>query len=289
MKEYIEIYNKNREKIETILESSIESLDKLGNEAHNFYRKLFTTFPSLEVVYVIDATTKIQTSANIYSKYNDESERDKSRNYLINKLKIKENHFAFTNPYQSSTTGTLCVTVSKKEGNNIIFMDFVLEKLLERIGLIEKHIYFSKIIKAFYFAAGFFMMLLSVSAIIYGGYDFISNITQNSLNIDAIFKPVIATTLGLAIFDLAKTVLEQEVFFKSYSKDSRIEIKILTKFLITILIALSIETLMVVFKIAIESYDKMVNALYLMGGISFIILSLALLIFLTKTNKTLEV
>lgn len=286
MKEYIEIYNENREKIENIIEGSIESLDKLTNEAENFYQKLFITFPSLEVVYTVDAVSKVQTSANIYSKYNDDSEKDKSRSYLINKLNIKANNFAFTSPYQSATTGTLCITVSKKEGNKIIFMDFVLEKLLERLGLIEKHIYFSKIVKTFYFIAGFFMMILSTAAIIYGGFDFVSNLIHNSLDIDSIFKPVIATTLGLAIFDLAKTILEQEVFFKSYSKDSKIEIKVLTKFLITILIALSIETLMVVFKIAIENYDKMINALYLMGGISFIIISLAVLIFLTRRKKS---
>ncbi len=285
MKEYIELYNKNKDKIEKILESSIEGMGKLQNESHNFYKKLFATFPSLEVIYIVDAITKIQTSANIYNKYNDETEREKSRSYLINKLNIKENNFAFTAPYQSATTGTLCITVSRKEGNHIVFMDFVLEKLLERVGLIEKHIYFSKIIKSFYFVAGFFMMLLSMAAIIYGGYDFVSHLLHDSITIDVIFKPVIATTLGLAIFDLAKTVLDQEVFFKSYSKDSKIEIKILTKFLITILIALSIETLMVVFKIAIENYDKMVNALYLMGGIALIILSLAVLIFLTKPVK----
>ena len=282
MKEYIEIYNSNKEKIESFIEGSVESLGKLSNAGEEFYEKLFVTFPSLEVVYMVDAASKIQTSANIYSKNQDESEKNKSRGYLINKLKIKENNFAFTDPYQSGTTGTLCITVSKKEGNNIIFMDFILEKLLERLGLIEKHIYFSKIVRCFYFVAGFFMMLLSTAAIVYGGYDFINNLLHSSLNIDAIFKPVIATTLGLAIFDLAKTILEQEVFFKSYLKDSKIEIRILTKFIITILIALSIETLMVVFKIAIENYDKMINALYLMGGISFIIISLAVLIFLTK-------
>ena len=41
-----------------------------------------------------------------------------------------------------------------------------------------------------------------------------------------------------------------------------------TKFLITIIIALSIEGLMVVFKIAIENYTHMINALYLITGIS---------------------
>ena len=282
MKEYIEIYNTHREKIESFIETSVINVDKFNIINDDLYNKLFNTFPSLEVVYVVDAISKIQTSANIYAKNQDEKEKDKSRNYLINKLKIKENNFAFTDPYQSAATGTICVTVSKKEGNNIIFMDFVLEKLLEKLGLIEKHIYFSKIIKSFYFVAGFFMMLLSVAAIVYGAYDFVKNIMYDSLSIDAIFKPVIATTLGLAIFDLAKTILEQEVFFKSYLKDSKIEIQILTKFIITILIALSIETLMVVFKIAIENYDKMINALYLMGGISFIIIALAALIYLTK-------
>ena len=33
------------------------------------------------------------------------------------------------------------------------------------------------------------------------------------------FKPIVALILGLAIFDLAKTILEREVFFKNYSKE----------------------------------------------------------------------
>jgi hypothetical protein len=285
LKEYIDLYIKNKGKIENFIENSIESLGKLENQSDDFYKQLFLTFPSLELIYIVDAKTNIQISPNIYKKNSDNDEKNKDRSYLINKLTIKNNGFAFTKPYQSST-GTLCITVSKKDGDNIIFLDFDLEKLLERVGIIEKHIYFSKIIKSFYFIAGFFMMILSISTIIYGGYNFINHFIQGSdINIDGIFKPVIATTLGLAIFDLAKTILEQEVFFKSYSKESKLEIKVLTKFLVTILIALSIETLIIVFKISIHNYEKMINALYLMGGVSFIILSLAVLIFLTKSKE----
>jgi hypothetical protein len=282
MKEYIEIYNENRDKIHAIIEQSIESLDQLSDEAADHYQKLYTAFPSLEVVYTVDADTKVQTSANVYRKHSDDNETNKSRAYLIDRLNITNNHLAFTNPYHSTATGSLCITVTKREGNTIIFMDFILEKLLERLGLIEKHLYFSNIVKGFYLIAGFVMMILSMAAILYGAYDFIVNLVVAKLDIDSIFKPVIATTLGIAIFDVAKTVLEQEVFFKSYSKDSKIEIKLLTKFLITILIALSIETLMIVFKIAIENYDKMINALYLMSGISSIIIAIALLFFFTK-------
>ena len=89
----------------------------------------------------------------------------------------------------------------------------------------------------------------------------------------------IALTLSIAIFDLAKTILEQEVFFKSYSKNAKVETKILTKFLTTIIIALSIEALIVVFKIALNDYVQMINAFYLIAGIALILISLTIFIY----------
>ncbi|MCG3717307.1 hypothetical protein L5F64_17070, partial [Aliarcobacter butzleri] len=74
----------------------------------------------------------------------------------------------------------------------------------------------------------------------------------------------------------------QEVFFKSYSKNSRVETKILTKFLTTIIIALSIEALIVVFKIAINDYVQMVNAFYLIAGIALILVSLTIFIYFSQ-------
>ena len=285
MREYIEIYQQNQEKIETFLEATLEKQHHLREQAEERFKKLFKSFPSLELVYVIDCKTKEQISSNIFRNKIDKSQKTKNRDYLINKLKIKDNGFAFTEPYQSTATGTTCITVSKKEGEEIVFLDFDLEILLERLGLIEKHRFFSSLTKSFYIIAGFFMMFLAGVAIVYAGIDFISNIMNHQLSIDTIFKPIIAATLGLAIFDLAKTILEQEVYFKSYLKDPRIELKTLTKFLVTILIALSIETLMVVFKIAIDNYDKMINAFYLMLGTSVFMVALSLMIYITKKKK----
>ena len=285
MKEYIEIYFQNKEKIESFIEDTLEKQNHLKNEIDDRFRKLFKSFPSLELVYMIDCTTKEQISNNIFRNKEDKTQKSQKRDYLIDKLKIKENGFAFTKPYQSSATGTTCITVSKKEDDEIIFLDFDLEILLERLGLIEKHKFFSQLTKSFYMIAGFFMMFLSAVAIVYAGIDFVSNLLNHKLSIDTIFKPIITATLGLAIFDLAKTILEQEVYYKSYIKDSRIEIKTLTKFLVTILIALSIETLMVVFKIAIDNYDKMINALYLMLGTSLFIVALSFMIYITKKKK----
>lgn len=285
MREYIEIYHHNQKKIESFIEDSLEKQNQVKDQLGEKFKKLFKSFPSLELIYMIDCTSKEQITHNIYRNKEDVTQKSQKRDYLIDKLNIKDNGFAFTTPYQSSATGTTCITVSKKEEDEIIFFDFDLEILLERLGLIEKHKFFSGITKLFYMIAGFFMMFLSIVAIVYAGIDFVSNLLNHKLSIDTIFKPIITATLGLAIFDLAKTILEQEVYFKSYIKDSRVEIKTLTKFLVTILIALSIETLMVVFKIAIENYDKMINALYLMTGTSLFIVALSFMIYITKKKK----
>ena len=78
----------------------------------------------------------------------------------------------------------------------------------------------------------------------------------------------------------------QEVFFKSYSKNSKVETKILTKFLTTIIIALSIEALIVVFKIALNDYVQMINAFYLIAGIALILISLTIFIhFSTRRTR----
>ena len=285
MREYIEIYEENKEKIESFIEDTLEKQNLLKSQLEENFKKLFKNFPSLELIYLVNYKTKNQISPNIYRHKIDDLQSSETRGYLIDKLNIKDNGFAFTKPYQSTTTGTTCVTVSKKEEDEIVFLDFDLEILLERLGLIEKNKFFSSITRTFYIISGFFMMFLSAVAIIYAGVDFVTNLMSARLSIDTIFKPIIATTLGLAIFDLAKTILEQEVYYKSYIKDPKIEIKTLTKFLVTILIALSIETLMVVFKIAIENYDKLINALYLMLGTSLFMVALSFMIYITKKKK----
>ncbi|MBD3790457.1 MAG: hypothetical protein IE885_08895 [Campylobacterales bacterium] len=282
MREYIDIYHQYREKVEDFIEDTFHNnIGHISELQEDNYDKLFQTFRSLELVYVVNAKTKLQTSPNIFPNKIDEVAKDVNRSYLINRLRNKENGFSFTTPYKSSATQNLCVTVSKQEGDDILLMDFNLTRLLERLGLIEKNAAFSGFQEMYYTIVGFFMMLISFAAILYAGINFFESMISLNISIRTIFKPIIAATLGLAIFDLAKTVLEQEVFYKSYKKDGKGEVKVLTKFLFTILIALAIETLMVVFKIAMNEDGQMINALYLMGGISLIIFALSVFIYLT--------
>lgn len=290
MKEFFETYIQNQEDIEYFLQESLKNLGNLSNHKKNDFKQLYTIFPSLELVYIVSKDTKIQTSSNFYRYKMDENGKDKDRSHLISKLHFKESNIAFSKPYISSATRNNCVTVTIKEGEDIFFLDFQIDILLQKLNLIELNKPFHSVTKGFYILAGFSMIILSIITILFSLYDFVAYLfSSNELSLEMIFKPIIALTLSIAIFDLAKTILEQEVFFKSYSKNSKVETKILTKFLTTIIIALSIEALIVVFKIAINDYDQMINAFYLIAGIALILISLTVFIYYsTKKQKQLS-
>lgn len=286
MREFLETYNQNQEDIEYFLQESLKNIGILTDHKKNDFKELYNLFPSLELVYIIDKDTKIQTSENIYRYKNDITAQDKDRSHLITKLHFKESNIAFSRPYISSATRSNCVTVTIKEGQDIFFLDFKIDILLEKLNLLELNKPFHSITKGFYILAGFSMMILAIITIVFSLYDFLAYLfSKNDLSLEMIFKPIIALTLSIAIFDLAKTILEQEVFFKSYSKNSKVETKILTKFLTTIIIALSIEALIVVFKIAINNYDQMINAFYLIAGIALILISLTIFIYFSAKKS----
>jgi hypothetical protein len=287
MREFFETYIQHQEDIEYFLQESIKNIGNLNGHKKNDFTQLYKIFPSLELVYIVNKETKIQTSCNYYKYKNDSNAKDKDRSHLISKLHFKESNIAFSKPYISSATRSNCVTVTVKEGDEIYFLDFQIDILLQKLNLIELNKPFHGITKGFYILAGFSMIVLSIITILFSLYDFLMYLfSTHDLSLEMIFKPIIALTLSIAIFDLAKTILEQEVFFKSYAKNSKVETKILTKFLTTIIIALSIEALIVVFKIALNDYVQMINAFYLIAGIALILISLTIFIhFSTRRTR----
>ena len=283
MQEFMSTYRSNIEDIEKFLIETIRNIGSLKHKEESNFDRLFKVFPSLELVYICDEKELIQTSPNIYRNKQTQLQVGDSRKYILSKLNFNDTDISISQPYISSATGDTCITVAKKENDNIYFLDFKVLELLQRLGLIEIHKEFNIISKSFYFITAMVMMVLALFTIGYSGYEFIHSLFfKAGLSIESIFKPVIALTLGLAIFDLAKTIIEQEVVFKNYSKNSSSEYKVLIKFSITIIIALLIESLMVVFKIAIDNYEQMIHAVYLIAGVSLLFVALGLFIYFTK-------
>lgn len=285
MQEYMTTYNTNSEDIEQFINQTINNLGSLKIKEAESFSKLFDVFPSLELIYTCDKDSLKQTSNNIYREKTTNTQVGINRSYLMKKLDFKDDFIAISKPYISSDNGITCITAARIENDTIYFLDFNLKKLLQRLGLIEIQKEFNIVNKGFYFLASVVMMILALFTVCYSLSEIYGALTHKAdMGIEAIFKPIIAITLGLAIFDLGKTIIEQEVIFKSYLKSSKTEYKVLTKFSITILIALMIESLMVVFKIAIEDYSQMINAVYLIFGVGFLMAMLGVFIYLSKKS-----
>jgi len=285
VQEQYSIYLDYKKQINKFIKDNIASLNHLEKEEKNDFKSLFKSFRSLELVYYcsFDESLKsaTQISDNIFKKKQKTIE-DTDRSYLLKRLKMKDKNIAISSPYISRVSHHLCITVAIKENNKIYFLDLHLSTILQIIGLLEVHPVFTEFVKAFYLISGILMISFAGFAIFYSIYEFFNSFIQNVISIDTIFKPVITLTLGLAIFDLAKTIIEQEVVFKKHSNARNNDSRMLTKFSTTIIVALLIESLMVVFKLAFHDSENMIQSLYLIGGVSLLITSLGFFVYVNS-------
>lgn len=243
---------------------------------------LFELFPALKASYKIN--NKYKQSTPLYTEDGeDNSTLGVDKSHLLERVQFREDNIYISNSYMHSRSGTPYITVTIRLEDEYIVYDFELYTLLKELSLIEGHERFSDFTRYFYGLFGFLLATFSVTLIMYAVYivwALLANDAEDLLS--GLFRSIIALTLGLAIFDLAKTVLEHEVFYKSLSRKNNLENRLLARFLTSIIIALSIEALMVVFKISLSDYSQMIHAFYLIAGVGIMIVSLSLFIFIMR-------
>jgi hypothetical protein len=290
MQHLVEIYDKNQQMIERFIRSTLLRVD--NRDLDSFDKdNLFNIFPSLELIYITDEHLN-QTSPNFEKKgVQNDKHIGVNRDYLLYEDKVEsgDDTVTFKEPYISSTTGNLCITAVKKRGENYIFLDFKLDTLLKRFSLYDGSHIFESFLKYFYSFISLSLIALGLFLSGYGMYKFtkLVFIDFNAIELVQVFKPVIALTLGLAIFDLGKTIFEQEVINNSYSNEV-FKPKTLMNFTVSILIALMIESLLIVFKISLNNYQDLIYALYLIIGTALLFLSFTLFLYLHKRSKKIK-
>ncbi|MDH5464900.1 MAG: hypothetical protein OEW60_04675, partial [Thiovulaceae bacterium] len=178
----------------------------------------------------------------------------------------------FNDPYISTATGKLCVTLVYKTAHGYLFLDFRMRSLLERFDIIVSKSGFNRFNKYAYILIAGGLIFFGLFVSIYGFYSFVMFFLQDvPLSLDIVFKPVIALTLGMAVYDLGKTILEHEVLPKTQNTSNGFKSKTLANFLVSIIIALMIEALLVVFKISINDYKDMHYAAVLIIALSLLL------------------
>ncbi|MBN2720085.1 MAG: hypothetical protein JXR72_03165 [Proteobacteria bacterium] len=106
------------------------------------------------------------------------------------------------------------------------------------------------------------------------------------VNIPLLLESIILVTLSIAVFDLGKAFMEEElVRGTDYLKHSDVR-RGLTRFLTAVTIAASIEVLMLIFKFSLEGPENLKYAALLLVGIALLIGSLGLYSLLCVKAET---
>lgn len=278
----IDRYHEHRKAIRELLASILTGIthDRLFSDPgalQHAIGEIAEHYPFVDLLYTLDCQG-IQTSANVGPGRQGNSERapgrgkDRSqRPYFV--LAQEHDGVVMTEPYFSIDSRNLCVSAALKwcdsEGRPLgyLVLDIDLTKTIEFLMGDTGRRRFVPAFRLIYslIVAGLFSV---VAVLLYGAFREIYLLVGGSHSeADLHLKPfgiVIFLTLGLAIFDLGKTVLEEEVLaHKDIFRHSSTR-RTITRFIAAILIAVSIEALLLMFKAVLGNGEHLLAAVYMM-------------------------
>lgn len=248
-----------------------------------------------ELIYVLDssgtiALDGISRDSNVECK---KGENHNERAYFYRA--VREKKCILTDPYPSLASGNLVITVAYPlyDTNDnlayVVCMDVRLEKSLELVRTTSLFGLSFGIGKAIYFIMALSLLLVCMLLLVKGSISLWDAMLRfgsvEILDIKSVFEATILITLSLAIFDLVRAIFEEEVLGRQKSQDSKVVHQTMTRFLGSIVIALAIESLMLVFKFAITAPEKLLYAVYLIGAVTCLLIGLALYVKLTTHLK----
>lgn len=234
----------------------------------------------VNVAYILDAGGKqISKMITLKEKYKNFEIKFNQSNRTYFYKAVKEKKCILTDPYPSLIGGEMVVSAAmpifndKNELLYVVVIDILLEKLLDFIHQEKGETwayYFNRVVYAIFAAALFVVcVMLFVDGIkMFFSYTFIA------IDIKKMFESTILITLALALFDLVKTLLFEEVLGEKEEHPFAIH-KTMIRFLGSIIIALAIEGLMLVFKFAMIAPQKLIYASILLGAVTFLLIGLA--------------
>ena len=291
----IERYRQHREAIHGLLASILTGINeqrvfgepeaprkaiKCLGERYAFVSLLFTLDPE-----------GIQLSGNLTPSGEESSEdvgRDRSQRPYFQLVKDSDG-VVVTEPYLSSVDSALCISAAAPVRDHAgkilgyIVMDVDLAQIVAFLMGDTARRRFAPLFKTVYglIALGLFSVvgLLMVASF----EEILQMSTQKVGGTDFYLKPfgiIIYLTLALAIFDLAKTTLEEEVLMhKDIFRHSSTR-RTITRFIAAILIAVSIEALLLMFKSALSGGEELMSAVWMMMSAVGLLVGLGIYVYL---------
>ncbi|MCL5284279.1 MAG: PDC sensor domain-containing protein [Nitrospirae bacterium] len=294
----LESFHENRTDLQCFLGSILEgvlSCDTLkgGPEAiRGALKPLVDSFPFLDLCYVLDADGR-QIGPNItgprgnpaLAREGDGEDRSRRPYYLQARNAPGS---VMTPPYFSTATSSLCVTVATpvrdRDGllRGVVVADIDFEQIVALLEDDSRRRAMEPFFKAIYASFSLGLLVVSLGLAIQAFHSLAQVFRHLTRIADTTpsFQATILLTLALAIFDLSKTIFEEEVLLRKDVKRHSATRRTLTRFIASILIAISIEALMLVFKFAIQDPSHLNEAGWLVFSVVGLLVGLGVYVYL---------
>lgn len=299
----IDRYHEYHDAIHELMGSIISGIadERLINEKEcqcKAMKLLSHMYPFIDMLYVLDASGK-QISDNItvtkqhpaafHGKGKDRSQRP----YF--KPDLQKDAVQVTNPYLSSINSDLCISAAMKITHDasgqefFVVIDIDLPMTIEFLMGDRARRKFQPAFKFFYvlIALGLFAVVI---ALLFTAFHELYLLFTDTDAKDHQLKPfgiIIFLTLGLAIFDLGKTTLEEEVLMhKDIFRHSSTR-RTITRFIAAILIAVSIEALLLMFKSVLGYSTELLPAVWMMIAAVGLLVGLGIYVYLGAKAESL--
>lgn len=273
-------YDEYQPQIERLLDSIVTALmpRKLQSEPEQLLttvNRLHKSYPFVELIYCLDETG-MQITDSAAAPGIDDSKRtepgkrsDRSNRAYYIKASQSEKVSTVTSPYLSNATHQLAISAVQRyirddQKVGYLVINFNLEKLITFLNGDEIRRRVHPSFQMVYAVIGAMLVAVSGLLLYYAGKEMFEVVHDHISEKAQIFSVVIQLTLGLAIFDLGKTILEEEVFLHKDIHHEGSTRRTISRFMSAIVIAVSIESLLLMFKSLLGGVDHLNSAVYML-------------------------
>lgn len=294
-------YDEYKIQIERLLESIITALapDRLeaSNEMLNeVVKKLYKSYPFVELIYCLNEKGIQITESAAAPGISDSKRRepginsDRSNRIYYTRATENTNKTTITQPYLSSATHQLAISavqsfISGQNERRFLVINFNLEKLITFLNGDSLRRMVHPFFQIIYGVIGIMLVVVSALLLYAAGQSLFDMIHEHTNTATQAFQSVILVTLGLAIFDLGKTILEEEVLLHKDIHHSGSTRRTISRFMSAIVIAVSIESLLLMFKSLLGDATHLQNAVWMLVAAVALLVGLGAYLKLTSEKK----
>lgn len=297
-------YDEYQKPIDRLLDSIITTLEPnkviaSPIEMTQAVTRLHQSYPFVELLYCLDEEGSQSTASAVAPGIADSKRREaglgsdrSNRPYYTSARDNERTMTTVTSPYLSSATHQLALSAVQRfvdDAGKVCYLviNFNLEKLITFLNGDKLRLRVHPLFQIVYGIIG--LLLVSVAGLLLfsAGASLVEVLYRHTNTATQAFGIVILITLGLAIFDLGKTILEEEVLLHKDIHHQGSTRRTISRFMSAIVIAVSIESLLLMFKSLLGDATHLNSAVWMLMAAVALLVGLGIYLKLTdENNKT---